>query len=398
MSLISNMSVTSDPTNESRTSSALAALDGPSAFKKTSFFYPLDLGNSGDRLHAVQFFINVQQNSSYIQSNDYNIDPSTTGIANQNRAVGPTQLGSSSNALDVNVSLATGVGAVIGAAAGLAVAKGGSTKAKVAGAIVGGAIGAAGSGIAAEIIKQIDLTRKTKRIASTISLYMPDTLAFTYAHDYDQLSMTAALGKLGFALQTVQSLEDSASATILAQGAKFGIGSGPAGGKTAGNASVAETVGVAAEAKGVVGAGFTQVALYSAGYAQNPQFEMLYRSTNNRQFQFQFNFVPTSKEEAAAIQDIIKTFRFHAAPEIAPTAGGRYLVPPSEFDITFLYNGVENPNIPKISTCVLENIDLNFAAGGSWTAFDDGRPVEISMTLTFKEVEMIHKQLIQQGY
>ena len=391
------MSVTgsNDPTNESRTSSALAALNGPGPFQTTSYSYPLDLGNSGDRLHAVQFFINVQQNSSYTQSNGYNIDTNTTGTANQNRAVGTPQLSSNSNALSVNQGLSAAVGAFGGAFAGIKLASGGSSKAKIAGAVVGAAAGAtAGAGLAT-IIKSIDLTRKTKRITSTISLYMPDTIAFTYAHDYDQLSMTAALGKLGFTLQTVQSLEDSATATIKEFGAKSGMGSSPF---SALNAPVAEIAGAAAEKTGAVGAGFSQVALYSAGYAQNPQFEMLYRSTNNRQFQFQFNFVPTSKEEARVIQNIIKTFRFHAAPEIAPTAGGRYLVPPSEFDIAFLWNGRTNENIPKISTCILENIDLNFAAGGSWTAFDDGQPVEISMVLTFKEVEMIHKQLVEQGY
>jgi hypothetical protein len=57
-----------------------------------------------------------------------------------------------------------------------------------------------------------------------------------------------------------------------------------------------------------------------------------------------------------------------------------------------------NPNLPLISTCVLEGIDVNYGSAGQWTAFTDGMPVEISMQLRFKEVEILHKELIQQGY
>jgi len=392
---IQNMSTTTNGTNQNRTDGPLAVLE-TSKFQKSTYSYPLDLGSRNDRLHAMQFFINVQQNSSYLSTNSYNLTGGSS-VADINRAsIGAHQIASSSNALQSNPEVAAGLGAIGGAVAGTKLAKGGTTGAKVVGAITGAAAGALTGAALATIIKSIDLTRKTKRIDTTVSLYMPDTLAFTYAHDYDQLSMTAALGKLGFTLQTAQSLEDSIGETTGQQGAT-GAGSGPAAPK----ASTAEIMGTAAEKSGAVGSGFTQVALFSAGFAQNPQFEMLYRSTNNRQFQFQFTFVPRNSDEAKQIQKIIQTFRFHAAPEVASganNAGGRYLVPPSEFDIVFLYNGVENKNIPKISTCILENIDLNFAAGGTWTAFDDGAPVEITMTLQFKEIEMIHKDLITQGY
>jgi hypothetical protein len=81
-----------------------------------------------------------------------------------------------------------------------------------------------------------------------------------------------------------------------------------------------------------------------------------------------------------------------------PGSIGRYLIPPSEFDIEFQFNGQKNPNIPKIATCVLENIDINYTSSGTWTTFDDGLPVEIYLQLNFKEVEMITKDLIVQGY
>jgi hypothetical protein len=57
-----------------------------------------------------------------------------------------------------------------------------------------------------------------------------------------------------------------------------------------------------------------------------------------------------------------------------------------------------NPYLPRVSTCVLQGIDVNYSSAGQWTAFQDGMPVEISLQLRFKEVEILHKKLIDEGY
>ena len=75
------------------------------------------------------------------------------------------------------------------------------------------------------------------------------------------------------------------------------------------------------------------------------------------------------------------------------------LIPPSEFDIKFFYAGRQNPNIPPIGTCVLTQIQVNFAPKG-WTVYESvgensaalgrtGMPVAIQMTLMFKETTII---------
>jgi hypothetical protein len=80
------------------------------------------------------------------------------------------------------------------------------------------------------------------------------------------------------------------------------------------------------------------------------------------------------------------------------------LVPPSEFDISFYYNGQENPNIPSISTCVLANIETDYAPNGQFAAYEvpngtggnptlggTGMPVGIRLALTFKETQILTK-------
>ena len=77
------------------------------------------------------------------------------------------------------------------------------------------------------------------------------------------------------------------------------------------------------------------------------------------------------------------------------------MIPPSEFDIQFYYAGRQNPNIPPISSCVLESIQVNYTPRG-WAAYEvpgennpdigrTGMPVGIQMTLQFRETTYLTK-------
>ena len=60
---------------------------------------------------------------------------------------------------------------------------------------------------------------------------------------------------------------------------------------------------------------------------------------------------PRNEQESLSMRNIIKTLRFHGAPEL--NFAGTFWIPPAEFDISFFHNGRENRNIPRINTCVL---------------------------------------------
>lgn len=234
--------------------------------------------------------------------------------------------------------------------------------------------------LAGSIISGINLSRKTTRAASYISLYMPDTVNFTTVNDYDTISLTQALGKVGLAGTAGSDL----SKLVTAEG---GLGS----------PGLREAAGFLGEQTGLFGAGITDVLLFSAGLAQNPQMEVLFKATRNREFLFDFKFAPKTPAESQTIKNIIGTFRFHAAPQIS-SQGARYFIPPDEFDIEFMFGSGPNSNLPKISSCALEGIDVNYASAGQWATFRDGSPVEISMQLRFKEVEVLNKQRIADGF
>jgi hypothetical protein len=141
--------------------------------------------------------------------------------------------------------------------------------------------------------------------------------------------------------------------------------------------------------------------------AQNPQLELIYGKPDFRSFRFSFMFYPRSEKEAEEVYKLIQRLKFHQAPEIKNGTAGFFLVPPSEFDIEFYYNGQINPNIPTISTCVLQSIDLDYAPNGfhSFETPGDnspkiggtGTPVAIRMDLSFKETEIMTKFNFQDG-
>jgi hypothetical protein len=138
------------------------------------------------------------------------------------------------------------------------------------------------------------------------------------------------------------------------------------------------------------------------GVVKNPGLELIYSSPEFRNFQFEFRFHPRDENEAREVMNIIDSLRFHQAPEIKEGSGGFLLVPPSEFDIKFYYNGKENPNIDQISTCVMTNLQVNYAPEG-FSAYESpgnlnpskgstGTPVTITLVMSFKETQIITKE------
>lgn len=227
-------------------------------------------------------------------------------------------------------------------------------------------------GVAAVGLSDLNLERKTQKTASAfIALHMPEAIIFTDRHDFDTVSVTDALGAVGTA------------AAVAGGGA---VGSG-------------EFTGKAAEISGEFGNRITDVSLFSNGYAINPQLEVLYKGSKNREFVYQFKFVPRSKTEALELETIIRTLRYHASPEYAASLSrSRYFVPPSEFEIEFFIGNRRNIHLPRISQAVLTNIDVNYSAGGPYSTYYDGTPVEISVQLSFTETIILTKEDIRIGY
>ena len=109
---------------------------------------------------------------------------------------------------------------------------------------------------------------------------------------------------------------------------------------------------------------------------------------------FEFRLLPNNAKEAETIEKIVTAFRFHAMPEIeGNNLTGRTMISPSTFDIEYF----PNTHLHKISTSVLQSVQVNY--GGDRTQFFvDDHPVETQLTLGFKELEIITKERIEDGF
>lgn len=356
-----------------------------------NMIYPLDLGGENSSSpHFLQFNINIPEKTSYTTTKTQGI-----GVADENRAK-TSQISREQDAFGgLNSAI---LGAAFGVVSGIGSIANAATKGTKLAAVAAAIKIAPMALIVGTTLASIDLQRKTKRLVQQICLYVPDTVQQTTSNKYSAVSLTEAMGNAGLAAQGMQTGADIGK--LLSEG-DMKLGSGRSSSSAPLGGLIGELQGKAAAASGAFGSGIERVMLASAGYAQNPQIEILFDTVDNRTFQFDFKFTPRSQEEAIAALDIIKAFRFHAAPEIsgngAGNGGGRYFIPPSEFDIGYYFKGKPNDALHKFSTCVLEAIDVNYS-NGNFATYDDGVPVEIGMTLRFKEVEILHKKLIEEGY
>ena len=111
--------------------------------------------------------------------------------------------------------------------------------------------------------------------------------------------------------------------------------------------------------------------------------------------------IPKSAAEAEEIQKIVRAFKLNMLPEMVDGSAARLTIP-NTFDISYMYAGSENQYLHKISTCVLETMNVTYG-GDRYKTFephaDDGAPpVETTMILSFKEIEIITRERIFEGF
>jgi hypothetical protein len=126
----------------------------------------------------------------------------------------------------------------------------------------------------------------------------------------------------------------------------------------------------------------------------NPAVQILYRSTNLRQFDFGFLMTPKNEAEARQIEQFQRLLRAYAAPESTQSV----LISPAEFTFEFYRGDQINPHIPKIGRSVITRVTVNQGPAGSFTAFKDGQPQATLVQFSATEVEFIDRTKVMQGY
>ena len=289
-------------------------------------------------------------------------------------------------------------GAVIGAAGvGASLASGQSVKTALVNAAVKGSTTATAAGATNTALGVgINITAPISKISTTISLYMPETLAADYNSHYDEMNLSSDLGP------TVSTLRGIANAGDAAIDNLTNLATGSIGNETS---SMPGVLAAAQNLGTIGGVNITNVStlmLKAQGLSINPQVQMVYRGTGLREFQLSFTFTPKSREEALMVNSIIQQFRFYSSPTLSNAGQGTtgqtslFLVPPSQFGIQFYVNGEESSILPKYGNCVLTSMNVNDAPNG-FAAFTDGSMVQRTLILNFKELDILTRDYFSGG-
>lgn len=149
--------------------------------------------------------------------------------------------------------------------------------------------------------------------------------------------------------------------------------------------------------------GLKAAAEMRSGVVLSDRMELAFKGIDKRTFQYEFKMNPKSEDEAKEIRDIIKAFKFNMLPEFEGSdSHGRALVVPNTFDIEYHWNGAENQFLHKISTCVLESMNVSYGGDKYKThagvSGDGAPPIDTTLSLTFKELDLITRQKAKEGF
>ena len=129
------------------------------------------------------------------------------------------------------------------------------------------------------------------------------------------------------------------------------------------------------------------------GVIPNSNLELLFNSPALRKFSFTWRMSPRSREEAMMVNKIVRSFKQGmSAKKINPTSGGAsfFLGTPNVFDLQFRTGEGHIDGLFRVKTSACTSTSISYTDGAQWSAYDDGQPTSINLTLAFEELEPIY--------
>ena len=197
----------------------------------------------------------------------------------------------------------------------------------------------------------------TVRMDTAITLYMPPSVQVSYGANYTdtEIGAAAAVGAQAYNdIVSGKSLGDTVNKSLKSLGPELGDG------------MIRKALGAIDMIPGLEGA--LEVVEMQRGFIKAPRMELAFKGIPKRSFQYDFKMLPKSAEEAEEIQKIVRAFKLNMLPEMVQGSANR-LTMPNTFDIQYMYAGVENQYLHKISTCVLETMNVTYG-GDRYKTFE----------------------------
>lgn len=343
-------------------------------YKIDQHSYPSDLMSEVYGGNYAVFYINVSEDSRLnLKENRVELDPTT-----EPRMRG----GLVAQGLDVATLAAANAGTQILGGLGGGIAKvskeGFGEKGGKFGQLTGGretAINSGGAALGVAVAGTLapDASRSQRRLKTAIALHIPNQLSVRYGMQWSE--------------------EDTALVQGAADAIQAALGNKGSNGKMSTLPQVAREGGAAIALNKVQNPGAISAAL---GIAANPKKEQTFKGVDFRKFTFEYQFFPRDEGEAQNVMNIIEQFKLHMHPEFKSQLNYVWIYP-SEFDIIYYTGGTENLHLHRHTSCVLEEMNVNYTPNGSFSVFANGMPTQINMSLGFKELQILSKETVMGG-
>lgn len=371
--------------------------------------YPEDLlSNPQYGGNYVVFYINVYEDSMLISGDRGALTVEANLRPRQNSAIRGLNISETvtNNVFRAGVAGATLAFAPVQRATGLvydAASKVNKTSDSLLGASFNGlkreTVGAAASvadaaiaaGAAAVAVDTLGGTkREMKELKQAIALHLPTDLATRYGMQWEETDLAGTTAILATSENLAGALKEGAMAMFSSESSLSGaLDQAKAGGTSITGYGISQALRVPG-----VGEAISKL----SGVAANPKKEQLFKQVDFRTFSFQYDFFPKSATESQAVQKIIQMFKYHMHPEFKSDSFNFMYIYPSEFDIVYYHQGRENLNLPRHTSCVLTDMNVLYTPQGVATTFPDGASTHIRVVLTFKELAILTKENIADGF
>jgi len=226
--------------------------------------------------------------------------------------------------------------------------------------------------------------RNIQKTGTAIGLYMPPSVNVSYNMDYSE----GEIGVMGEALYGL--FKDY-------QAGKLGMDSINNAAGTAGTGL--EKMGVGMIDKVIPGA--KDLYAIEQGAIITPRTEMMFRGTGRRSFSFSFTFIPKSAEETQIVHKIIKEFKIGMSPTFKTSGSTREMTIPDVFSVQYMHINGPNNYINKIGKCYLKTMDVSYGGDKfvTYNADKEGAPPQkTTISLSFQELEIMDRTLVEAGY
>ena len=135
-----------------------------------------------------------------------------------------------------------------------------------------------------------------------------------------------------------------------------------------------------------------QLLARSNGEIINPNLEILFSDVTLRSFAFKYKLTPRNKNEAEQVKLIIRAFKRNMAPQAIGSDGASdfFLRSPNVFKLRYRSGNKNHPFLNRFKQCFLTDMQTRYTGEGTYSTYDDGTPVSMELSLSFKELQPIY--------